>query len=715
MAAATERKFPTWLRIFLPAILIVGWLTISGIGGPYFGKISEVSTNNLSDFLPNSSESTKVQERSKDFTSSNSIPAIAIFSRSGELTTADQAYLASVSTKLDTLDGIDKDLISPVIPSEDGKAAEIIIPISQDAEVRDVVKELRSELGRSGPEGLNHYVAGPAGFSADLSAAFGGIDGILLAVALAVVFVILLIVYRSPALPFIVLLTSMVALTASILVVYWFADNDIIRINGQVQGILFILVIGAATDYSLLYVARYREELRRTTDKTVATVQALKGSLEPIIASGSTVIVGLMCLLLSDLDSNKALGPVGGIGVAFSVFASLTFLPAMLYAVGRKVFWPAQPKFDKALAVHKADLSPGFWTKVAHFVDRNARPVWLVSFASLAVMAAWAVNFKAEGIEQTDFISGYSESREGQKEISKHFPSGTGSPALIVGDAEKLDLLVEKIVATNGVDSVVAVSKESPSGSVPVGTEAVTAGPFAAFKPTVVGGDVMLRATLVDVPDSVEAEQTVVTLRNELKKIDAEALVGGSTATSYDTTQASIRDRTIIVPAILGAILFILIILLRSLVAPILLIVSTALSFAATLGVSAVLFNGVLGLPGADASVPLYGFVFLVALGIDYNIFLMTRVREETLKHGTREGTIRGLAVTGGVITSAGTVLAATFAALSVIPILFLLQLAFIVAFGVLLDTLIVRSLLVPALIIDLDRWSWWPSKLSRK
>jgi RND superfamily putative drug exporter len=220
---------------------------------------------------------------------------------------------------------------------------------------------------------------------------------------------------------------------------------------------------------------------------------------------------------------------------------------------------------------------------------------------------------------------------------------------------------------------------------------------------------------LTDVPDSQAAEQTVIRLRETVKQVDGAALVGGSTATSYDTTQASIRDRTIIVPTILGAILIILILLLRSLVAPLLLIASTALSFAATLGVSALLFNGVLGLPGADASVPLYAFVFLVALGIDYNIFLMTRVREETLKHGTREGTIRGLAVTGGVITSAGTVLAATFAALSVIPILFLLQLAFIVAFGVLLDTLVVRSLLVPALIIDLDRRSWWPSKLSRK
>ena len=711
----SERKIPAWLRILIPAVLIIVWLAAAGIGGPYFGKISGVSTNNLTDFLPKSSESTKVQQRTGDFSDATGIPAILIFSRDGKLTADDRTYLAGLPDKLAKIDGVNTESMSPAIPSSDGKAAQIITPIKSDTEVKDVVKELRSALKESAPKGLSHYVAGPAGFSADLSGAFGGIDGILLAVALAVVFVILLIVYRSPALPIIVLLTSMVALTASILVVYWLAYHDIIRINGQVQGILFILVIGAATDYSLLYVARYREELRRTHLKLEATWQALKGSFEPIVASGSTVIVGLMCLLLSDLNSNKALGPVGGIGIAFSVFAALTFLPAMLYAFGRKVFWPAEPQYDARLASHEAELTPGFWQRIAHLVERRARLVWALSFVALAGMMIGAFQFKAEGVEQSDFIRGYSESREGQNEIAEHFPAGTGSPAIIIGASDKQDALVKALEADRGVDSVVAASKESPSGSVPVGKNKVAAGPFAAFKPTVSDGDVMLRATLKDVPDSQAAEDTVIRLREAVKKVDSDAQVGGSTATSYDTTQTSISDRNKIVPTILAAIMVILMLLLRSLVAPLLLIASTALSFAATLGVSAILFNNILGLPGADASVPLYAFVFLVALGIDYNIFLMTRVREETLKFGTREGTVRGLAVTGGVITSAGMVLASTFAALSVIPILFLLQLAFIVAFGVLLDTFVVRSLLVPALVIDTGRWSWWPSKLSRR
>lgn len=710
-----ERKIPSWLRILIPAVLIIAWLTVAGIGGPYFGKISSISTNNLTDFLPKNSESTKVQQRTEDFTQATGIPAILVFSRDGKLTEADQQYLSALPERLSKIDGINKASVSPAIPSKDGKAAQIIAPINSYAEVKDVVSALRDSLRDSSPKGLNHYAAGPAGFSADLSSAFGGIDGILLAVALAVVFVILLFVYRSPALPIIVLLTSMVALTASILVVYWLAYNGVIRINGQVQGILFILVIGAATDYSLLYVARYREELRRTQLKAEATWNALKGSFEPIVASGSTVIVGLMCLLLSDLDSNKALGPVGGIGVAFSVLAALTFLPAMLYAFGRKVFWPAEPQFDARMAAHESELTPGFWQRVSHFVARRARPVWIATFLVLAGMMAGAFQFKAEGVEQSDFIRGYSESREGQKEIAEHFPAGTGSPAVIVGKADRLSELVAALEADKGVDSVAAVSTESPSGSVPLGKSKVTVGPFAGLEPTIADGDVMLRATLKDVPDSPAAEDTVIRLREAVKQIDSNAKVGGSTATSYDTTQTSISDRNKIVPTILAAIMIILMLLLRSLVAPIMLIASTALSFAATLGVSAVLFNNILNLPGADASVPLYAFVFLVALGIDYNIFLMTRVREETLKFGTREGTVRSLAVTGGVITSAGMVLAATFAALSVIPILFLLQLAFIVAFGVLLDTFVVRSLLVPGLIIDLDRRSWWPSKLARK
>jgi RND superfamily putative drug exporter len=323
--------------------------------------------------------------------------------------------------------------------------------------------------------------------------------------------------------------------------------------------------------------------------------------------------------------------------------------------------------------------------------------------------------FKADGVPQSDLVLGDSPARDGQVLLGEHFPAGSGSPALIVGDEDLLTELADAAAGLDGVDGVEALSDNSPTGTMPVGTDAE---PFpiptlVPLEPTVVDGQVMLRATLTDAADSLEAEQTIRELRDAVHAVDADAMVGGVTALALDTNDTAIRDRTVIIPVVLLVILVILILLLRSVVAPLVLVGSVIVSFAAALGVSALVFEGIFHFPGADPSVPLFGFVFLVALGVDYNIFLMTRVREESLTHGTREGVLRGLSVTGGVITSAGIVLAATFAALGVIPILFLAQIAFIVAFGVLLDTLVVRSLLVPAVIYDLGRFSWWPSKLS--
>lgn len=688
----------------------MAWLIVAGVGGPFFGRIEEVSTNNLADFLPNSSESAQVQDRLSDFTTADTIPALVVLVRNDALQESDKQYAAQLQTDFTSVVGVAPG-ISPPIISEDNQAIQVVVPIDTRSEVKEATEALRAALEKSAPDGLDHYVAGPAGFSADLSEAFSGIDGILLVVALAVVFVILVLVYRSPILPFIVLSTSIFALAASILAVWFLANEGVIRLNGQVQGILFILVIGAATDYSLLYVARYREELAKFKDKLAATRAAIRGSIEPILASGGTVIIGLLCLLLSDLDSNKALGPVGGIGIVMSMSAALTFLPAMLYAFGRNVFWPYKPKYQPDLAADVVDQKSGIWVKIAGFVDRRARIIWAVSLALLLVAALGALQFRATGIAQSDLILGESESRSGQEKISKHFPAGSGSPALIIAPYTTLDQTITSIQDIDRIDSIVLVSEDSPTGGIPVGVR--TPG-FESFEPTVVDSEVMLRVTLVDESDSKAAEETVLELRKELQKIDDSIIVGGATATTIDTTAASIRDRTLIIPVALLAIFLVLTVLLRSILAPLLLIATTALSFAAALGVSALLFNEILGFPGAEASLPLYAFVFLVALGIDYNIFLMTRVREETILYGTRKGTLRGLTVTGGVITSAGVVLAATFAALSVIPIIFLVQLSFIVAFGVLLDTLLVRSLFVPALIIDIGKKSWWPLKLSK-
>lgn len=696
-----------FLRIVLPALVIVVWLGIASVGGPFFGKISEVSTNDQTSFLPASADATKVQERSSEFRDESGAPAIIVLERDGGLTSTDLADAKTLATTLS--DRADVDAVSPVIPSADGDAVEIVATLTQDAETGDAVEAIRADVDDALPSGVSGYVTGPAGFTADLTEAFAGIDGLLLGVALAAVFVILIIVYRSPLLPVLVLGTATFALCASILVVWWLAKADIVTVNGQVQGILSILVIGAATDYALLYTSRFREALRDHRTGWDATKAALRGSLEPILASGGTVIVGVLCLLLSDLNSNKALGPVAAIGIAFSLLAALTLLPALLLAFRRAAFWPLRPAFGSAHPVLTGPDARGIWARVGRLVARRSRVVWIVCTVGLLAMGAGLFGLKADGVPQSDLIIGSSQARDGQDVLADHFPGGSGSPAQVIGAERDLDQLVDAITAVDGVDGVVAAAKDSPAGTVPV-----TGSAAGSSTPTVSRGDVLLEATLSDAADSDAAEQTVRDLRTAVERVDPGAIVGGVTATAVDTNDTGIRDRTLIIPVVLVVILLILMLLLRSIVAPLVLIGSVIVSFAAALGVGALVFDHVFHFPGADPSVPLYSFVFLVALGVDYNIFLMTRVREEALRHGPREGVLRGLGVTGGVITSAGVVLAATFAALGVIPILFLVQIAFVVAFGVLLDTIVVRSLLVPALAYDLGHRAWWPSRLSR-
>lgn len=766
------KSVPKWLRIAIPTVLIAGWLLLAGVGGPYFGRIEEVSDIDLSAFLPESAESTKVNEEIKRFRDEKTFPAIVVFeSTDRKLSEADKTTFEDLRAPLQSVEGVAGDVAPPVV-SDSETAAFMVVPVDIESDQGKVLDSIRTTVARAELDDVNSKITGPAGFAADLNTAFSGIDGLLLVVALAVVFVILIIVYRSALLPIIVLLTSIFALSGSILIVWWLAKAGVIELNGQVQGILFILVIGAATDYSLLYVSRYREALYDKQEKLEATADALKGAFEPILASGGTVIVGLLCLLLSDLASNKALGPVGSIGIAMAMLAALTFLPAMLYAFGRSSFWPVKPRATKAAAAeHKKKLERGLWHRVGDLVAAYPRRLWVVSTVLLLIAALLASQIKAEGVAQSDLILGSSEARDGQVLLDKYFPGGSGSPALILIDQNDLVEAVNAIDALSGVDGVTAYADNVDAGFKPLGKSELeiiedirkevqaeydqqlaeldasiaeleqTAGPEVAaaareqalagipsvdsiveeaypFQDAVikvVDEKVLLQATLNDQPDSDAAKNTITSLRQTVKAIDEDAIVGGNTAVQLDTNTASLRDRAVIIPVVLFAITIILMLLLRSVVAPILLLLSTVISFAASLGVAAVLFNSVLGFPGADPSVVLYAFVFLVALGIDYNIFLMTRVREEVLKVGTGKGVIKGLVVTGGVITSAGIVLAATFAALGVIPILFLFQLAFIVAFGVLLDTFIVRSLLVPALIKDIGPFVWWPSKLRHK
>ncbi|MGO1536170.1 MAG: MMPL family transporter [Yaniella sp.] len=715
---AARAGAPKWLRVLLPAVLILVWLTAAGIGGPYFGKVNEVSSNDPTTFLPESADATQVQELQGEFTESDSLPAVTVFASETEITDDQLEEISQILETLPDIQGVD-DEVSPAVPSDDGLAVQAFVPINSEADTGDVVAQVGDELDSSVPDELSVYVTGPAGFTADLTAAFAGIDGLLLAVALAAVFIILIVVYRSFLLPIAVLSTSLFALCAALLTVWWLAKWEVVLLSGQTQGILFILVIGAATDYSLLLVARYREELRSTPDKWSATLRAVKGSIEPILASGSTVIAGLLMLLLSDLKSNSTLGPIASIGIVFAMLSALTLLPAILFAFGRGAFWPKRVKYEPEIVVAEHGIpGEGLWPGVARKVKKRPRTIWIVTTLILLVGAAGATQLKADGVAQSELVLGQSDARDGQEVLGEHFPGGSGSPVQVIAAEDERETVANVLLAHTEIEEVSITAEDSPSGTAPVTEDGIEAfGPPGTPEPepTVVNEHVLMQATLTAAADSQTAAETVRELRTDLDEAAPSSMVGGVTATDVDTIDASIDDRNLIIPIILAVILGILMILLRSILAPILLVATTVISFGTAMGVSALVFNGVFDFPGADPAVPLFGFVFLVALGIDYNIFLMTRVREESLKHGTRQGVLRGLTVTGGVITSAGVVLAATFAALSVIPILFLVQLAFIVAFGVLLDTFIVRSLLVPALTYDIGRTVWWPSKLSRK
>ncbi|MFJ6418065.1 MMPL family transporter [Paeniglutamicibacter sp. NPDC091659] len=685
------------VRALVAAVLVLAWLGVSGVGGPTFGKLGDVQTTDQASFLPASAEATRALEWQAKFRNSDAIPAVVVIAGDTKL---DQVAIAEMTASLKDLQSLDGDIVGP-FPSEDGLAAQLLVPLSTAGETKDAVDTLRQELSERVPAGTRAYVTGPAGFNADLVEAFGGIDGVLLGVALVAVLLILLLVYRSFLLPLIVLFTSVAALCAAIVAVYYMAREGWIRLDGQSQGILSILVIGAATDYSLLYVARHREALAHGADRWEATTTAWKRSVEPILASGGTVTVGLLCLLFSDLNSNKALGPIGASGIVFSVIAALTFLPAALGLLGRSAYWPFMPKPARPLGPE--ELPDGLWGNVAKFVGRRPRPIWIITAIVLVVGALGATQFKASGVPQSELVLGQTDSRDGQVVLGEHFPGGTGSPAFAVIDSAKAE---DALAGIEGLDGVASAYLQAPDGG-----PAVAA---AGREAQVVEGRSLISITLDDAADSDAAKATLVGLRNTVHAMDPDSLVGGTTATLSDTATTAEADLAKIIPLILVAILVILMFLLRSIVAPLLLVATTVLSYGTAMGVSAWVFNGIFKFPGADPSVPLFGFVFLVALGVDYNIFLMTRVREESLVHGTRAGVLRGLSVTGGVITSAGVVLAATFAALGIIPIMFLVQLGFIVAFGVLLDTLVVRSLLVPALVHDIGRRVWWPSKLGR-
>ncbi|WP_074318846.1 MMPL family transporter [Micromonospora cremea] len=688
-------------RATLIAVAVVlAWLVIGGVTGPYSGRLGEVATNDNAAFLPTDAEATRAQDLAAEFVDRQTIPALVVYERTSGITDADRQRVSADAARFGQVPGVVNPL-PPPIPSDDGQALQVVVPVddAEGEEIGSVVEHLRDIAGGN-RDGLTVDVAGPAGLLADLIEVFSAIDGPLLLVTLVVVLVILLIVYRSPVLWVFPLLAAGMSYALASVFVYLLADADVLKLNGQAQGILTVLVFGAGTDYALLLIARYREELHRHDRAWDAMRTAWKGAAPAIIASGGTVIVSLLCLLLSSLNSNRALGPVAAIGIAATLLVMLTFLPALLLLGGRWAFWPRRPRVDQA----DPQAEHGIWSRIAGFVARHARPVWLSTAVVLAILTLGLTQLGVTTLGQSDLFTQRTDSVDGQEVIARHYPGGTGSPATIFATEQTGRQVAQVAQGVPGVAAVRPVSAGRQAGP-----------PEENAAPKVVDGRIQLEATLADPPDSDGAERTIRELRVAVHQVPgADAVVGGFTAINVDTSDAARRDQNVIIPVVLVVIAVILALLLRALLAPVLLIATVLLSFAATLGLCALLFRHAFDFPGVDASFPLFAFVFLVALGIDYNIFLMSRVREESVKRGTRAGVLAGLAVTGGVITSAGIVLAATFSALAVLPLVVLVELGTAVAVGVLIDTIIVRSLLVPALAYDIGPKVWWPGRLSR-
>ena len=700
-------------------LVVIIWFLIAGVFGPLFGKLTSVQENNNSSFLPKGAEATLAADEIKTFSSQDSFnfPTLILFE--GKVNPASIAaineHMAGVGAL--TLDGTDakiSDYLAPgqvisVFPSQDGQAILANVPLDGNAIAKTlpnekpvlpaVVDALRADIKPiAEANGVTHYVTGPGGLLGDLFAAFGTLDSSLLLTTLGVVAIILIVVYRSPVLWIIPLLSSLFALSTAGGIVYLLAKNNIIDVDGQSQGILSVLVIGAATDYALLLIARYREELHHHENRFDAMRTAYKGVWEPILASGSTVSISLLILLFSQLTNTAGLGPIGAIGIVCSMITILTLLPALLLVFGRWIFWPRIPRNDG-----DDHVMSGMWSKVGNSIGRNPRKAWVISGTVLLLFAFASTTLKADGIGTVDTFTGNPESVVGQKLLTKHFPGGEGDPTQVVVALDKVGAVTAALKNAPGVTNI------SPQlDGIPIPGQ-----PLPAVK--VVNNRAILNLTLDKAPDSVEAGNDIPEIRRLAHAADATSLVGGTSAVYFDVRTANNHDNKTIIPIILLVITLILGLLLRSIISAIVLLGTVVLSYFATLGVCALVFNHVFGFAGGDNSFPLFAFIFLVALGIDYNIFLMTRVREESQKIGTRSGVIKGVTVTGAVITSAGIVLAATFAVLGLLPLVPLAELGFAVAFGVLLDTIIVRSILVPALVHEIGPKIWWPSKLQNK
>ncbi|SEC52956.1 putative drug exporter of the RND superfamily [Nocardioides exalbidus] len=680
-------------------LVLVAVVVITGFMGVFSAKLADVQNNEASSWLPGSAESTKVLEELSASVDPNDIPTLVVYHRDGGLTDADLAAMEDDGAEIADLEGVtDQGVLTPAaaeaaaaqgapvptLVSDDGQVAYLYFVLNFGADGWNAIPAAADEIRDIAKiDGGEVHLAGYGGQAADSAEAFEGIDTNLIFATLGVVIVILLFTYRSPILWLLPILCAVVANLIATGLVYLLAKYADLTVNGQSQAILSILVIGAGTDYALLLVARYREELRRHEDRHEAMAFALHRAAPAIFASAATVAVGMLCLSFAELNSTAGLGPVAAIGVTVTMLVMITLLPALLVICGRWVFWPKRPTFRSV-----EPTSTGLWAKVGRSISHRPRRVWLATTGLLLLACLGLFRLDTSGLSTEESYTKEFDSIKGQKLLTEHDLSDNSNTLQVVTDT---DAAADVVSALEGIEGLSSPGEVQPLAD----------------------GRSWFEATIDADVSSPAATGIVEASRDAAHAVDgADALVGGGSAFYVDTKIASDRDSRVIMPLVLAVVLLILIGLLRAVVAPLILMATVVLSFGAALGISALLFEYVFGFAGSDPGFPLFAFVFLVALGIDYNIFLMTRVREETATYGTRRGSLIALASTGGVITSAGIVLAATFLVLGSLPLVFLAELGVAVALGVMLDTIVVRSVLVTALNLDLGGKIWWPSKL---
>ncbi len=632
--------------------------------------------------LPESAESVQAAALLEQFADDDSTSGLLVFGReSGELTDDD---LAAITERTAALADISLDgFVPPPSVSDDGTTALVVLPLAIEDSVTaqsERADEIRTIAAEDLPDGLLVWFTGAEGFAVDIAAVFEGANFVLLSITALVVALLLIVTYRSPVLWIVPLLVVGVADFIAGIAARLVAQSLDITLDGSVTGILSVLVFGAGTNYALLLIARYRDELRLHLDRREAMAIALRGAGPAIIASGSTVALALATLLFGELSGNRSLGLAGAVGIVVAMAYALLVLPAALVVFGRWIFWPLVPKYGSPDAISR---SP--WGKLGRAVSKKPVLVAIVGFAVLGAMATGLTTLNV-GLSQNDRFIVKPEAVLGQERLAEAFSAGSSAPAAIVVPASDVDEVIEGVLEVDGVSS----AEPGPSND------------------EIAQINVVLDAD----PESERAFEIIADLRLALDDLgDGSGLVGGIDAEGLDLRDAQQRDQSLVIPLILVLVFVVLVVLLRALLAPVLLLLAVVASYFSAVGIGWIIFATIFGFPGVDTTVLLFSFLFLVALGVDYSIFLVTRAKEEVPLLGTSEGMIRALAATGGVITSAGILLAAVFAVLGVLPLIALTQIGVIVCIGVLIDTLLVRTVIVPAMtFIAKDRF-WWPRR----